>query len=181
MSGSLAFVFFLGGAVGSESSVSTSVDLADRFLVEDDDEPFEVGRGVAEEEGFSSTSSVSSLVPFFRKPPRAGSAATSSSASDDFCDRFFVEEEVPLPVVFALGVGVASAAGSGVVFARDEPDFFFDSAPAAISTKLRNKAKNVRALRIMKLRNNQNLSGSDSVLAAQLDVICIKNICGTRF
>lgn len=115
-----------------------------------------------------------------------GVGSASSGAGDDFDVRFFAGVEgfglvEAFGVDFGFGVTVEEAAGFGVLFRDLEvPDFFVVCAPAAIKSRPRKRDKNVRALRVMKLRNNQNLSWFDSILAAQLDVVCIKNIRRAR-
>lgn len=133
-------------------------------------------------DGLASLAGSSSGFPFF---DGAGVDA-SSGAGDDFDVRFFAGVEGfglvdAFGVDFGFGVTVDDAAGFGVVFLDLEvPDFFAVCAPAAIKSRPRKKDKNVRALRVMKLRNNQNLSWFDSILAAQLDVVCIKNVRRAR-
>ena len=188
-SGSSSFAAFFGEASGFVDSPSTiDVDFGFRFLAGGVDSDSELALDASGFVDSSSSIGVDFGFRFLTEGVDAGSELaseafgfvdSSSSADADFGFRFVAEG---VDAGSALASDFVLAEALGVAFREEEElDFFFDSAPAAIRVKLRMRTKTVRALRIMKLRNNQNLSWFDSVLATQLDVICIKNIGGARF
>jgi hypothetical protein len=85
-------------------------------------------------------------------------SSSPGAGVDDFVDFFFfvAEDDEDLELVALAVVSSSSSleesagAGFGVdLRAWELPDFFFDSAPAAIRTKLKKRTRRVRASRVM--------------------------------
>jgi hypothetical protein len=87
--------------------------------------------------------------------PASGFASESSGDGvGDLLDFFFEAGDDADFELVAFGVSSSFDVSAGVGFGVDLrtwelPDFFFDSAPAAIRTKLKKSRKSVRALRVM--------------------------------
>jgi hypothetical protein len=138
------------GGVDSTDSVSDGAGVD--FALDEDRREVAVGTGVA--------SAFVAFVPLDGVFLAVDSeSASSGSGVDEVRDFFFAVEDDDDFELVALGVFWVVASSSfeesaGVGFGVDLrawelPDFFFDSAPAAIRTKLKNKTRSVRALRVM--------------------------------
>jgi hypothetical protein len=139
-----------GPAAGVDSAESGSVGVGVALAFDEVCREVDAGAGVA----LDSDSSVAGVFL-----SAVFDSVSSGFGVDDLLDFFFEDEGVAdfELAVFGVDLGVASALledSAGVGFGVDLrdwelPDFFFDSAPAAISTKLDRRTNNGSALRIM--------------------------------